>query len=527
MPKIPNRMLGTHRGRSVCERRAISFPRLDWMPERPAPRRQGTPYLDALRAYADRNPGRFHVPGHKGGLAADALMREAFGGQALRMDIPALTQGIDTGPVPTPFQRAQELAAEAWGARRTWFLINGASQGNHAACLTLAQSGERVVIQRNVHSSAIDGLVISGLRPTFVAPELDPELGIAHCLTPSSLDQALAETSGASGAMVVSPTYFGAVADVRALSEVAHDHDVPLVVDEAWGAHLAFNDSLPEHALSAGADLVVSSTHKIVGSFTQSAMLHLGPGSAGHLDEHVVDRAVTLVESTSPSSLLLGSLDAARALAEGHGSELLTETIRALANARQAIRQIPGLEVLDERLTEQPGVHGYDPLRLAVDVRGTGASGYQVARLMHESDDVNLELAGEAIIVAVFGMGETATGNAARLVEALERAVGRLAAEYVEPTRGLVPPPPWGPLEMTPREAFLGAQEVVPVDRAVGRIAAESLAAYPPGIPNVLPGERLTPDTWEYVQAILTRGGSLRGASDRTLRTARVAVESR
>jgi lysine decarboxylase len=327
--------------------------------------------------------------------------------------------------------------------------------------------------------------------------------------------------------MIVSPTYFGAVADVRSLAEVAHDHGVPLVVDEAWGAHLAFHDALPEHALSAGADLVVSSTHKIVGSFTQSAMLHLGSDSRKRLDEQVVDRAVTLVESTSPNSLLLGSLDAARELAAGRGAELLGETIRALANARQAIRQISGLDVLDERIAGRPGVHDYDPLRLAVDVRGTGASGYQVARLMHERDDVNLELAGETVVVAVFGMGETATANAARLVDALERAVGRLSAEEVEATRGFAPPPPWGPLEMTPREAFLGAQEAVPFEGAIGRIAAESLAAYPPGIPNVLPGERLTTETWEYVQAILAHGGSLRGASDRSLQTARVAVESR
>jgi arginine decarboxylase len=490
------------------------------------PRQPSAPYLDALRAYAGRDPGRFHVPGHKGGAAADPLMTEAFGEQALRMDIPALTQGIDAGPTPTPFQQAQELAADAWGARRTWFLVNGASQGNHAACLTLAHRGERVVVQRNVHSSTIDGFVISGLRPSFVAPALDPELGIAHCLTPESLDDALAATPGAVGAMIVSPTYFGAVADVESLSAVAHRHGVPLVVDEAWGAHLAFSRSLPEHALAAGADLVVSSTHKIIGSFTQSAMLHLGRDSGGRLDEHVVDRAVTLVESTSPNSLLCGSLDAARRFAAVQGPELLEETLRALANARQAIRQVAGLDVLDERIAGRPGVHGYDPLRLAVDVRGTGASGYHVARLMHEHDDVNLELAGETVIVAVFGMGETATRNAARLVDALEHAVGRLGATEREAGRSFAPPPPWGPLEMTPREAFLGAQEVVPVDQAVGRIAAESLAAYPPGVPNVLPGERLTAETWEYIQAMLAHGGSLRGASDRSLRTARVAVEA-
>ena len=235
-----------------------------------------TPYLDALRAYAARSPGRFHVPGHKGGAAADPVLAEAFGERALELDIPALTEGIDAGPEPTPFQRAQELAAQAWGAARTWFLINGASQGNHAACVALAQGGEQVVVQRNVHSSTIDGLVVSGLRPVFVAPEIDPELGIAHCVTPEALDRALAGSPGAVGAMVVSPTYFGAVADVQGLAGVAHRHGVPLVVDEAWGAHLAFGPSLPRHALACGADLVVSSTHKIIGSFTQSAMLHLG-----------------------------------------------------------------------------------------------------------------------------------------------------------------------------------------------------------------------------------------------------------
>ena len=483
----------------------------------------GTPYLDALREYAARAPGRFHVPGHKGGAAADPVMIEAFGDRALALDIPALTEGIDAGPEPTPFQRSQQLAAEAWGAARTWFLINGASQGNHAACVALAHAGDRVVVQRNVHSSTIDGLVVSGLRPAFVAPEIDPELGIAHCVTPEGLERALAEAPGVAGALVVSPTYFGAVADVEGLASVAHEHGVPLVVDEAWGAHLAFGASLPRHALACGADLVVSSTHKVIGSLTQSAMLHLGRG--GRLDEHVVDRAITLLESTSPSSLLSGSLDAARAFATAHGGRLLEETTGALAAARQAIARIPGLDVLDERLAERAGVHAYDPLRLVVDVRGTGVSGYRLAQLMRDRD-IHPELAGENVIVAVFGMAETASDNAARLVEALEQAVTRLPGERDAGGRELIPPPPWGPLEITPRDAFLGAQEVVPIEAAVGRIAAESLAAYPPGIPNVLPGERLTAETWDYVQAILAHGGSLRGASDRTLRTARVAVEA-
>jgi arginine decarboxylase len=485
------------------------------------------PYLEALVAYAAREPGRFHVPGHAGGPGADAGLIESLGARVLELDIPALTYGVDAGAGPTPFQRAQEMAAEAWGAGRTWFLINGASQGNHAACLAFAQVGSRVVVQRNAHSSAIDGLILSGLRPTFVAPELDPDLGIAHCLAPESLERALADTPGAVGVMAVSPTYFGAVADVGTLAEIAHRRGVPLVVDEAWGAHLRFHDSLPEDALSAGADLVISSTHKLVGSLTQSAMLHLGKRSGGLVDEHIVDRAITLVESTSPSSLLSGSLDAARRYAVVRGRELLEETITALGSARARIRKLSGLDVLDERLVGQPGVHGYDPLRLAIDVRGTGTSGYELAAIMREQDDVNLELAGENVIVAVFGMGERTAERARRLVDALARAVESLGARADRERRTLAPPPPWGPLEMSPREAFLGAQEVVPFEQAGGRIAAESLAAYPPGVPNVLPGERLTPETHAYIEETLRHGGSLRGASDRTLRTARVAVEAR
>src|SRR5215210_3270809 len=218
-----------------------------------------TPYLDALRAYAERRPGRFHVPGHKGGLGADRGLVDAIGERVLELDVPALTHGVDVGEEPTPFRAAQALAAEAWGASRTWWLVNGASQGNHVALLALGHSGHRVVTQRNAHSSTIDALVMSGLRPTFVAPELDPELHIAHCMTRDSLDQALRDTPDAAGATVVSPTYFGAVADVAGLVEVAHGHGVPLIVDEAWGAHLPFHEGLPAHALSLGADLVISS----------------------------------------------------------------------------------------------------------------------------------------------------------------------------------------------------------------------------------------------------------------------------
>ena len=485
-----------------------------------------TPYLDALLAYADREPGRFHVPGHKGGPGVDPGLREALGDAALRLDIPAGIDGIDVGPDPaaTPFQLAQRLAAAAWGAKRSWFLLNGASGGNHAICLALAHSGERVVVQRNVHSSTIDALVLSGLRPRFVAPELDPKLGVAHCLTPEALAQALDAEPDAVAALTVSPTYFGSVADVAALAEVAHSRGVPLVVDEAWGAHMHFSSLLPPGALESGADVVLSSTHKVVGSITQSAILHIGD-CEDRIDERIVDGSVTLIESTSPNALLTASLDAARRQIAVDGEALVGETVRSLAALREQVREIEGLDVLDERLTERPSVHAYDPLRLVVDVRGTGVTGHRIAELMHD-DDINLELFAENVVVAVFGVGERAERTGERLIAALRRAVDRVADERArEPQRPFAEPPPWGATEMSPREAFLAAQDVVGFDAAEGRIAAESLAAYPPGVPNVLPGERLTRETLDYVADSVAHGGLVRGASDRTLKTVRVVSE--
>lgn len=484
-----------------------------------------TPYLDALVAYAARNPARLHVPGHKGGQGADPGLLAALGERALALDIPALTYGIDLGPRPTPFEQAQSLAADAWGAARAWFLVNGASQGNLAAGLALAQRGQEVVIQRNAHSSAIDSLVLSGMRPTFAAPEIDEELGIAHCLSPATLERALDQTPAAVAAWVISPTYFGAVADIGTLAEITHARGIPLVVDEAWGAHMAFHERLPVNALAVGADLVISSTHKIVGSITQSAMLHLGRGAGDLIGADTVDRAVTLTESTSPNALLFASLDAARRQAFVHGHELLEHTIATIERARTEIREIDGLDVLDGRLAGRPGVFDYDPLRLAVDVRGIAASGYELATLLREIDDINLELYAQNVLVAVFGMGERSLDEAGRLVSALAVAVERVGLEPAGASATFAPAPPWGELAMTPREAYLGAQEAVPAEQAIGRIAAESLATYPPGIPNVLPGERLSAETLAYVQETLEQGGSLRGASDRLLHTVRVVIE--
>jgi arginine decarboxylase len=493
----------------------------------PHPRQLSAPYLEALIAFAARGPGRAMVPGHKGGRAADPGLRTALSEQACALDLPTLIEGVDVAAdgSTTPYERARRLAAEAWGARRTWLLTNGASQGNLAACLAIAQRGDRVVVQRTVHGSTIDGAVLAGLRPTFVAPEVDPGPGVPHCVLPAALDAALATTPGAAAAIVVSPTYHGAVADVAGLARVAHAHGVPLVVDEAWGAHLAFCDALPRHALAAGADLVISSTHKHAGSLTQSAMLHLGAG--GRFDEATVDRALRLVSSTSPSSLLMASLDAARRHAALHGPRLLGEAVAELAVLRERIRSIPGLDVLDERVVGRFGVAAVDPLRLCVDVRGSGLSGYELARRLRRDDDVHVELCAEHVLVAVFGLGEPVAADGARLVEGLARACATAPGERrPAAVAALRPVPPWGTPDLSPRAAFLAASEPVPIAAAEGRISVECLAAYPPGIPNVLPGERLTAANLANLRRTIEHGGVVRGAADPTLGTLRVVAEA-
>jgi lysine decarboxylase len=481
------------------------------------PRQPTAPYLDALVAYGFRGPTRFHVPGHKGGAGADPGLRWALGERTLLLDVPQDTEGIDVGPEPTPYVQAEELAAAAYGAERSWFLTNGATQGNHALCLTLAPPGTRVVLQRNAHASLIDGLVLSGGRPAFVAPETDDELGMAHGVTPGALRAALERANDARAAFVVSPTYYGMVADVPGLADVAHAADAALVVDQAWGPHFGFHVGVPSSALALGADAVITSTHKIVGALTQAAMLHVAPG--GRVDPAAVGRAVRLVRSTSPSSLLLASLDAARRQLAIHGQALLAGTLAAALRARVAIDAIPGCAVVGERLVGRPGVAAWDPLRLVIDVRGTGCSGYEVAAALRAGSDIHVELATHATLVLVLGLHEQH--------EALERLVHDLGATVAEIARPIEPaqaplvrPPALGhELAVSPRDAFLGATEVVPVDAALGRISCEAIAGYPPGIPALLPGERIGAEVVAYLRELAAAGARLHGASDPAFET--------
>lgn len=437
--------------------------------------------------------------------------------------IPFAGSAGDMG-APGRSSRAERMAAVAWGARRTWFLRGGATRGNVAACVAIAQGGTDVVVQRTAHGGTIDGLILAGLTPTFVAPEVDERLGIPHCVTPEALERALRATPGAAAALVVSPTFFGAVADVRGLAQVAHRHGVPLIVDEAWGAHLPFSDRLPASALASGADLVITSAQQHLGSLAGSALLHLGRHAGEWLDEEEIAWAVGASSSTSPSRALCASLDEARQRAVRDGPALLYGMVHALADLRRGIAEIPGLDVLDERMVGRHGVAGYDPLRLTIDVRDSDTNGDAWRRALRRVSDIDPALCGEHVLVETFELGEDVAARGERLLTGLRSAQAHLARRP-----RLTPPAPvprsTPVLRLTPREAFLAGREEVPVRDAVGRIAAESLIPTPPGIPLVLPGEELDATILACALRAVRTGTELRGASDPELRTVLVVAE--
>lgn len=474
-----------------------------------------SPYADALVAFAARGRARFTTPGHDGDAQAHPLLAQVLGEQALVLDVQPAVEGIDHGP-GNALDESLRLAAEAWGASRTWFLANGSSQGNLTACLALAGLGGPVVAQRSVHSSVVDGLALSGLAAAFVVPSVDHSLGMAHGVTAESLDVALAASPGAAAAYVVTPSYFGACADVAALADVAHARGAALVVDEAWGAHLGFHPALPVNAVRLGADLVVASMHKLGGSLGQTALLHLGHGPFAQRLEPLVERAHRTLQSTSESSLLLASLDLARRSIAAHG--IVERSLASAARLRERVESDGRFRDATPRIAANPDVVAVDPLRVVVDVASGGISGPEARALLFAEHGVHVEMATAQVIVAVVGAGSAPDADA--LADALLRLPRTPAS-----TRRHVELPDPGPRRTTVREAWFAPTEVVPAAEAVGRVSADSVAAYPPGIPNLVPGEEVTAATVAFLQETAAAPfGWVRGAVDPEVSRVRVVA---
>ena len=473
------------------------------------------PYAEALVRHADAHPTQVMVPGHSGrGDNMSARLAEVFGLRAVQLDLPLMLNGIDLGE-GSPLSEAQRLAAEAWGAKRTWFMTNGASQANRTAAVAARGLGERVLVQRNSHSSFSDGILLTGLIPRFITPSIDEHHGISHGVTPSqiaaALQTAVEEERPVTAVYIVSPSYFGSVSDVRRIADVCHRYDAALIVDGAWGAHFGFHEELPESPVRLGADLVISSTHKLAGSFTQSAMLHLGYGPFADRLESLIQRGVNMTASTSASALLMGSLDVARQSLVAE-TDLIGASIEGAREFRRLIGEDARFSLIDEGFSEYPDIVHNDVLRVAVDVSALGQSGHWVRDRLIEGHGVFFEMATATTVVAVLGAGHVHPVH--DIVRAMQ-SVADEAAALPAATLSFPDLPAPGDLRVLPRDAYFGESEIVTADEAIGRISCDSLAAYPPGIPNVLPGEEITAETVAFLQAVATSPtGYVRGAVD-------------
>ncbi len=486
------------------------------------------PYVESIQRLAESGPLHVMVPGHGGAPDGGGRhLAEIYGENIVRYDVPLMLDGIDLGE-HTSRQQSQQLAAEAWGARRVWWLTNGASQGNRTAALAVRGLGERVLMQRSSHSSFADGVLLAGLIPAFVAPNVDETHGIAHGLTPERLERALREEAEhgrkPTSVYIVSPSYFGSVADVQGLAEVAHAHDAVLIVDGAWGSHFGFHPDLPEAPTRLGADLVISSTHKLAGSLTQASMLHLGDGPFADRLEPLVDRAYTMTASTSASSILMGSLDLARR-ALMQGTEAIGESLRCAERLRELLRADERFSVISDDFGDYPDIVEIDALRVPIDVSRLGQSGHWVRDRLIAEHRVFFEMSTATSLVAV--IGALAAPDVERVMDALravaDEADALRAAGRADQLTAFPPLPAAGTLRMLPRAAYFAESVVVTAHQAIGRISADTLAAYPPGIPNLVPGEEITEQTVTFLQAVAASPtGMVRGAADPLVATFRV-----
>ncbi|MGV9278876.1 aminotransferase class I/II-fold pyridoxal phosphate-dependent enzyme [Streptomyces griseosporeus] len=478
------------------------------------------PILEALSDYHRRGHLPFTPPGHKQARGADPAVREVLGDAVFLGDVLA-TGGLDDrltrGQV---LEQAEGLMADAVHAEHTFFTTCGSSLSVKAAMLSVAGPHEKLLIGRDAHKSVGSGLILSGIEPVWVEPHWDPGRRIAHAPSAADFERAFEAHPDAEGALVTSPTPYGSCADLGSIAEVCHARGVPLIVDEAWGAHLPFHPDLPTWAMDAGADICVTSVHKMGSGLEQGSVFHV---QGDLVPPQLLKNRSDLLSTTSPSVLIYAGLDGWRRQMVLHGRELLDGTLELAAEVRASIEAIDGLHVDDRADYCGPGLaDDFDPLPVVIDLSGLGVTGYRAADWLREHRQVDMHLTDHRRIGAqiTFGDDRETTGELLAALKDLARVAPKLrGGPQVD-----VPTPEELRMEQVqlPRDAFFGPAEDVPVERAAGRIAAEMITPYPPGIPAVLPGERLTEPVLRYLRSGLAAGMNLPDPGDPQLEKVRV-----
>ena len=468
-----------------------------------------TPLFDALMEYVDRGTIPFHVPGHKKGDGCDDKFKNFVGKNVLSIDV-TVFKLVDSLHHPTGvIKLAQELAADAYGSDKAFFSINGTSGAIQAMILSVVSRGDKIIIPRNVHKSVTAGIILSGAHPIYMQPEIDRTIGVALGVTPETVEDTLRKNPDAKAVLIINPTYYGVAADIKKIADIVHSYDIPLIVDEAHGPHLSFNDRLPISALDAGADMCAQSTHKIIGSLTQSSLLHVkGP----RIDVNRVQQVMNLIQTTSPSYILMASLDVARMQIATKGKRLLDKAIDLAQYARKGINNIPGLYCFGEEVLSKKGAYGFDPTKLTICCRDMGITGFELDRILSEEYHIQFEMSDLYNALAVGSFGDSK-----EKMDILLSALTDISHKYSKPNikkSDVLEIPATPEQVMTPSEAFNSQAVSTALKDSIGKISGEFLLAYPPGIPVLCPGEKVTHDIIDYVEEMKNAGLYVQGTED-------------
>ena len=479
------------------------------------------PLAEAVLRYAGLGVLPCHTPGHKGGRGAHPMLHRFFTEEGLRADV-SLSAELDDLHAPTGCIRAaEELAAEAYGAGAAYFMVNGTTGALHTMLLAALAPGDVLLVPRNVHRSVVGAMLLTGVRPVYMQPEIDTRLGIAMGVSLRTVERDVCEHPEARAALLVYPTYYGVATELAAIADFLHEQGKLLLVDAAHGAHFAFSDELPLSAMAAGADLSAESTHKLLGSLTQTSML-LARG--GRVPTERIRAASGIVQSTSPNEILLASLDLARAQMAGEGRERLAVAIRVAHELRRRINEIEGLWAFGAEYMGADGMAALDPLKITVQVTGLGLSGFAAEAELRQRN-IACELADARNVLLLLSYADGAR-EAERIFAALRDMAASCAPMCT--SRGaasFLALPPIPETVLSPRDAYFARGERVPVEHAEGRIAAETIVFYPPGIPVLAPGDRIDAETLRYLGAMKAIGARVVGAADASLATIMVIAE--
>ena len=479
------------------------------------------PLAEAVLAYAGLGVLPMHTPGHKGGRGAHAMLRRFFTEEGMRADV-SLSAELDDLHAPTGCIRAaEELAAEAYGADAAYFMVNGTTGAIQTMLMAALTPGETILVPRNVHRSIVGAMILTGVRPVYMQPEIDTRLGIAMGVSAAAVERAVRRHPEARAALLVYPTYYGVATELGRIADLLHAHDMLLFVDGAHGAHFAFSDELPPSAMAAGADLSAESTHKLLGSLTQTSML-LARG--GRIPDERIRAASGIMQSTSPNELLLTSLDLAREQMAQEGRERLSSAIRCAHELRRRINAIEGLWAFGAECMSGAGCFALDPLKITVQVTGIGCTGFAAEEELRRRN-IACELADARNVLLLLSYAD-GTREAERILAALRDMAASCAPLCT--SRGaasFLALPPIPETAFSPREAYFARSEHVDIGDAEGRIAAETIVFYPPGIPVLAMGDRIDGETLAYLRAMKAIGARVVGAADASLGTLMVIAK--